>query len=90
MRTKSFVTMLDPLQIKYGKPLGALFYIPAFSGEVSSALYQGSTFSYSRSSRLVNRSRKLEGKKFKKQCNDDLFMIFLIVDDLFANFVSSC
>ncbi|KAL5256862.1 hypothetical protein ACHWQZ_G011954 [Mnemiopsis leidyi] len=34
MRTKSFVTMLDPLQIKYGKPLGALFYIPAFSGEI--------------------------------------------------------
>ena len=34
MRTASFVTMLDPLQVKYGKPLGALFYIPAFSGEV--------------------------------------------------------
>ncbi|XP_063688672.1 high-affinity choline transporter 1-like [Bolinopsis microptera] len=34
MRTMSFVTMLDPLQIKYGKPLGALFYIPAFSGEI--------------------------------------------------------
>jgi high affinity choline transporter 7 len=36
MRTKGYVTMLDPLQIKYGKPLGALFYIPAFSGEVCS------------------------------------------------------
>lgn len=34
MRTKGYVTMLDPLQIKYGKPLGALFYIPAFSGEI--------------------------------------------------------
>jgi len=34
MRTASFVTMLDPLQVKYGKPLGALFYIPAFSGEI--------------------------------------------------------
>ena len=34
MRTKKFVTMLDPLQEKYGKPLGGLFYIPAFSGEV--------------------------------------------------------
>ena len=34
MRSKSYVTMLDPLQIKYGKPLGAFFYIPAFAGEV--------------------------------------------------------
>ena len=34
MRKRKFVTMLDPLQEKYGKPLGALFYIPAFSGEV--------------------------------------------------------
>ncbi|XP_063683471.1 high affinity choline transporter 1-like [Bolinopsis microptera] len=34
MRKRKFVTMLDPLQEKYGKPLGALFYIPAFSGEI--------------------------------------------------------
>ena len=34
MRNMKYVTMLDPLQVKYGKPLGALFYIPAFSGEV--------------------------------------------------------
>ena len=34
MRSKRFVTMLDPLQQKYGNNLGALFYIPAFSGEV--------------------------------------------------------
>jgi len=38
MRTQSFVTMLDPLQVKYGKPLGALFYIPAFSGEVTATI----------------------------------------------------
>ena len=31
---RRFVTMLDPLQLKYGDNLGALFYIPAFSGEV--------------------------------------------------------
>ena len=35
MRNMKYVTMLDPLQNKYGKELGALFYIPAFSGEVS-------------------------------------------------------
>jgi len=34
MRERRFVTMLDPLQNKYGNPLGALFYIPAFSGEI--------------------------------------------------------
>ena len=36
MRDSEFVTMLDPLQNKYGRTLGAVFYIPAFSGEVSS------------------------------------------------------
>ena len=35
MRNGRHVTMLDPLQSKYGKCLGALFYIPAFAGEVS-------------------------------------------------------
>ncbi|KAL5257411.1 hypothetical protein ACHWQZ_G012379 [Mnemiopsis leidyi] len=34
MRNMKYVTMLDPLQNKYGKELGALFYIPAFSGEI--------------------------------------------------------
>ena len=34
MRQMNYVTMLDPLQNKYGKHLGALFYIPAFSGEI--------------------------------------------------------
>lgn len=34
MRKRNYVTMLDPLQQKYGNRLGALFYIPAFSGEI--------------------------------------------------------
>lgn len=34
MRNSNYVTMLDPLQEKYGKKLGAFFYIPAFSGEI--------------------------------------------------------
>jgi len=34
MRNGRHVTMLDPLQNKYGKVLGSLFYIPAFSGEI--------------------------------------------------------
>ena len=46
MRKMSFVTMLDPLQIKYGKPLGALFYIPAFSGEVNTNLVQRADKNY--------------------------------------------
>ena len=46
MRNMSFVTMLDPLQIKYGKPLGALFYIPAFSGEVNTNLVQRADKNY--------------------------------------------
>jgi len=34
MRNSNYVTMLDPFQNKYGLKLGALFYIPAFSGEI--------------------------------------------------------
>jgi len=34
MRNGRHVTMLDPLQNKYGKVLGSFFYIPAFSGEI--------------------------------------------------------
>jgi len=34
MRDSEFVTMLDPFQNKYGRTLGAIFYIPAFSGEI--------------------------------------------------------
>ena len=34
LRNGRHVTMLDPLQDKYGKVLGSFFYIPAFAGEV--------------------------------------------------------
>lgn len=34
MRNGRHVTMLDPLQDKYGKVLGSFFYIPAFAGEI--------------------------------------------------------
>ena len=33
MRRKKYVTMLDPLQEKYGKFMGGLLYIPALLGE---------------------------------------------------------
>ena len=33
MREAEYVTMLDPLQDKYGKVMGAFLYIPAFLGE---------------------------------------------------------
>ncbi|XP_057317217.1 high-affinity choline transporter 1-like isoform X1 [Hydractinia symbiolongicarpus] len=33
MREAKYVTMLDPLQHKYGKVMGAFLYIPAFLGE---------------------------------------------------------
>ena len=33
MRQAEYVTMLDPLQDKYGKIMGAFLYIPAFLGE---------------------------------------------------------
>lgn len=33
MREAEYVTMLDPLQDKYGKIMGAFLYIPAFLGE---------------------------------------------------------
>ncbi|KAK7506594.1 hypothetical protein BaRGS_00002069 [Batillaria attramentaria] len=34
MRTKGYVTMLDPFQQKYGERMGGLIYIPAMLGEV--------------------------------------------------------
>ncbi|XP_063424298.1 high-affinity choline transporter 1-like [Mytilus trossulus] len=34
MRTLGYVTMLDPLQQKYGKKMGALLYIPPLSGDI--------------------------------------------------------
>ena len=33
MREANYITMLDPLQHKYGKVMGAFLYIPAFLGE---------------------------------------------------------
>ena len=33
MRDRRYVTMLDPLQEKYGNAMGAVLYIPAFLGE---------------------------------------------------------
>ena len=33
MREANYITMLDPLQDKYGKVMGAFLYIPAFLGE---------------------------------------------------------
>ena len=33
MRSKNYVTMLDPLQEKYGNWMGGLLYVPAFLGE---------------------------------------------------------
>ena len=33
MRRKRYVTMLDPLQEKYGNWMGGVLYIPAFLGE---------------------------------------------------------
>ena len=33
MREQGYVTMLDPFQIKYGKHIGALLFIPALLGE---------------------------------------------------------
>jgi len=33
MREANYVTMLDPLQDKYGRVMGAILYIPAFLGE---------------------------------------------------------
>lgn len=34
MRTKGYVTMLDPLQDKYGSRMGGLLFLPALCGEV--------------------------------------------------------
>ena len=34
MREAGYVTMLDPLQQKYGERMGGLLYIPALSGDV--------------------------------------------------------
>lgn len=39
MREANYMTMLDPLQERYGKKMGALLYIPAFLGET---FYTGS------------------------------------------------
>lgn len=33
MREEGYVTMLDPFQVKYGKNIGALLFIPALLGE---------------------------------------------------------
>ena len=33
MREANYITMLDPLQDRYGKIMGAFLYIPAFLGE---------------------------------------------------------
>ena len=33
MREAEYITMLDPLQDKYGRVMGAILYIPAFLGE---------------------------------------------------------
>ena len=34
MRSKNYVTMLDPFQEKYGSRMGGLMYIPALLGEI--------------------------------------------------------
>jgi high affinity choline transporter 7 len=34
MRTKGYVTMLDPFQNKYGQRVGGLLFFPALLGEV--------------------------------------------------------
>jgi high affinity choline transporter 7 len=34
MRSKNYVTMLDPFQDKYGSRMGGLMYIPALLGEI--------------------------------------------------------
>ena len=34
MRTKGYVTMLDPLQDAYGSRMGGLLFLPALCGEV--------------------------------------------------------
>lgn len=34
MRSKNYVTMLDPFQEKYGARIGALMYIPLFIGDI--------------------------------------------------------
>lgn len=34
MRTRGYVTMLDPFQQLYGKRMGGLLFIPALMGEI--------------------------------------------------------
>lgn len=34
MRSKGYVTMLDPFQLLYGKRMGGLLFIPALMGEI--------------------------------------------------------
>ena len=34
MRSHGYVTMLDPLQIKYGDRMGGLLYIPPLTGDI--------------------------------------------------------
>ncbi|XP_022098279.1 high-affinity choline transporter 1-like [Acanthaster planci] len=34
MRSKGYVTMLDPFQLKYGSRMGGLLFIPALTGEI--------------------------------------------------------
>ncbi|XP_069746924.1 high affinity choline transporter 1-like isoform X2 [Narcine bancroftii] len=34
MRTKQYVTMMDPFQMKYGKVMGAFLFIPAVMGDI--------------------------------------------------------
>ena len=33
MREAEYITMLDPLQVKYGKIMGGILYLPALFGE---------------------------------------------------------
>ena len=63
MRTKGYVTMLDPLQDAYGSRMGGLLFLPALCGEVFwsagilAALGKSCYVSY-----LLNCSRKLVAK----------------------------
>ena len=34
MRQQGYITMLDPFQLRYGRRVGGIMYIPAFLGEL--------------------------------------------------------
>ena len=59
MRAAGYTTMLDPFQVRFGRIMGALLFLPALTGELfwSSAILSalGSTLRYSRS---VKKSRQ--------------------------------